>query len=332
MKVPVIVLSGFLGSGKTTLLMQMLNESKARGLRPGVLMNELGRQDVDGRILDEHNGAAIERLLDGCVCCSKKEELADSLKLLIKQQPDLIYIELTGVANPEEIADALTEPGLLESMSLQQIITVLDSEHTLEYNSIFSSDKELVITLRKQMEAADYVLINKADLVSSSTLDKIEKHVRKYNDKAVITRTVHSRFDLSKLLEPIKAYARTGAAASSFRILKSIGTVSHSPAHQQPSPSSRSFSRIRTVTLPFPSSKRLSKAQLERFMSEWSKHLLRAKGYVSLVDQPFAMLMQFAGKRTYWEPSEFQGAPYVVCIGIDLDQQRLEAEWKHLFT
>lgn len=31
MKIPVIILSGFLGSGKTTLLLSLLKESKRRG-------------------------------------------------------------------------------------------------------------------------------------------------------------------------------------------------------------------------------------------------------------------------------------------------------------
>ncbi|MBW7459833.1 GTP-binding protein, partial [Paenibacillus sepulcri] len=79
MTIPVMILSGFLGSGKTTLLLRLLEEARIRGIRPGILMNELGKQDVDGNILSEQLGVQVEKLLDGCVCCSKKEELAGSL-------------------------------------------------------------------------------------------------------------------------------------------------------------------------------------------------------------------------------------------------------------
>src|SRR5688572_21209963 len=113
MRIPVFVLSGFLGSGKTTLLLRLLDEAKTRGLQPGVIMNELGSMDVDGHILNGHSDTAIEKLLDGCVCCSRRSELAGSIQTLTKQNPDVIFIELTGVANPEEIADALTEPQVL---------------------------------------------------------------------------------------------------------------------------------------------------------------------------------------------------------------------------
>lgn len=51
MKIPVVVLSGFLGSGKTTLLVKLLEEAAARGLKPGVLMNELGKRDIDGELV-----------------------------------------------------------------------------------------------------------------------------------------------------------------------------------------------------------------------------------------------------------------------------------------
>lgn len=111
MKIPVIILSGFLGSGKTTLLLSLLKESKRRGLNPGVIMNELGAKDVDGYILQESTGTSVEKLLDGCICCSRKEELPRSLTALLVRRPDIIYIELTGVADPDEIAKSLLAPA-----------------------------------------------------------------------------------------------------------------------------------------------------------------------------------------------------------------------------
>lgn len=150
MKIPVIILSGFLGSGKTTLLLSLLKESKVRGLNPGVVMNELGKRDVDGYILQEHTGTAVTKLLDGCVCCSRKEDLADSLMVLLRGRPDAIYMELTGVADPEEIAKTLQETPLQDLVELHYTITLLDAENALEYNSRLSSDKQLVRTLRKQ--------------------------------------------------------------------------------------------------------------------------------------------------------------------------------------
>jgi G3E family GTPase len=129
-------------------------------------MNELGSNDVDGDIISSRlSKLNIEKLLDGCICCSKKSEVTLSTEKLLERKPDIIFIELTGVANPEEIADSLTEPQLLSNVYLKQILTVLDSENVLDYNSIFETDKQLVHTLRRQIEVADLLILNKTDLI-----------------------------------------------------------------------------------------------------------------------------------------------------------------------
>lgn len=81
MKTPVIIISGFLGSGKTTLLLELIKTLHGRNLGPAILMNELGKADVDGRILSEAvQGLPLEKLFDGCICCSKKAKSPVPLK------------------------------------------------------------------------------------------------------------------------------------------------------------------------------------------------------------------------------------------------------------
>ena len=174
--IPVVVLSGFLGSGKTTLLLRLLKHANDNGLRASVLMNEVGKVDVDGVLVSSSTANQImESITEGCLCCTKKSELAGCLERLALQRPDVIVIELTGVANPEEIAEAMTEPSIIGKVTLHRIITVLDAEHALDYDRIFSSDRELVRTLRKQIEVADSVIANKADLISDRTKAKVER-------------------------------------------------------------------------------------------------------------------------------------------------------------
>lgn len=193
--IPVTVLSGFLGSGKTTLLLQMLAKADEAGIRPGIVMNELGRQDVDGLVLQEQGDIPVAKLLDGCVCCGKKEELLEALRMMADRQPEAIVMELTGVANPEEIAETLSLPELRGRLALRRVITVLDAEHVLDYNSIFASDRQLVRTLRRQIEVADLLVLNKTDLIKPSKLDKVNRLARKYNPVAAIVATTHSRID-----------------------------------------------------------------------------------------------------------------------------------------
>lgn len=309
MRIPTFILSGFLGSGKTTLLLQMLEETKKRGLQPGVIMNELGRQDVDGQLISEQSEVQIERLLDGCVCCDKKAELDGALRLLLQKQPDFIFIELTGVANPEEIADILAE-SFRNEVENKRIITVLDAEHTLDYNSIFAADRQLVRTLRRQIEVADLILVNKKDLASSQALAKIEKVVRKQNEHAEILYTVHSEINVASLLEGITPHKNLTNPAEEF---------TNTPI---PEPS---YSHIKSITLPIPEAISFNKAELEQFLRHWCPQLVRMKGYIRIEEK--VELFQFAGGRMNWTTSVYPGTPYLVVIGMQLDKNQMLAEW-----
>jgi len=315
MRIPVILLSGFLGSGKTTLLLTMLEESKGRGMQPGVLMNELGKRDVDGFILQEHSSIGVEKLLDGCVCCTRKEELLDSLLVLHKNQPDIIYIELTGVADPEEIEKTLQEPSLRDKLILHYAVTLVDAENALEYNSRLSADKQLIKTMRKQVTTADLIVVNKSDLVEPEILWKIEKVIRKHNREAEIVFTHYSKINLSPLFSGITTRAL------------------HAPVSLHTPQEMGSFSQVAAVTLTFPetSNRLISKEQLENFFEDWRGILLRAKGHVRLSEQEPIQLVQYSGMRTTWESSRYPGLPYVVFIGMNLNEAQLSNRWFALF-
>lgn len=328
-KVPVIVLSGFLGSGKTTLLIRMLQEVASFNLSPAVLMNELGKQDVDGHLLQEASpDVNMAKLLDGCICCSKKSDISDSIKQLLARKPDVILIELTGVANPEEIVDALTEPALLPHVKLHKVITILDAENVLEYNSVFASDRELVHTLRRQMEVADLLILNKIDLISDKQQKSIEKTIRKFNERSFILPTTQSQFDLELIFGTLSPQGSQSNVSPNFnkkfqvKAIKTAQPPSETPKHPP------SFSRIQTITIPMDDDLALSQRFVERYLAKWGSTLLRAKGYLIIGAKHESFVMQFAGKRTNWQQTSFQGTPYLVLIGMDLDAKTLEDDWQ----
>ncbi|KAI7255095.1 hypothetical protein KC345_g11177, partial [Hortaea werneckii] len=279
-------------------------------------MNELGKKDVDGYILQENTGMSVEKLLDGCVCCSRKEELPRSLTALLARRPDIIYIELTGVADPDEIAKSLLEAPLGERLNLHFTITVLDAENALDYNSRFSADKQLVRTLRKQLTVADLIIVNKSDLVEPETLWKIEKMVYKLNSESEIVFTHYSQINLAPLLAGIAARElnppapRRGPGSVSGTALKRISPShgSSATAVQEPGTGEKaSYSQVAAVTLTVPQggSASVRQEQLEHFFREWGDHLLRAKGHIQLAGQNSVQLVQYAGNRTTWEASSY---------------------------
>src|SRR4030042_2241752 len=103
MPTPIYVISGFLGAGKTTLINNLL-ESAPHRARIMVLVNEFGRISIDKKIIkaDPFN---IVDLSGGCICCDMVTELISSLRFALDElRADVILIESTGLAVPQEIA------------------------------------------------------------------------------------------------------------------------------------------------------------------------------------------------------------------------------------
>ncbi|WP_088104060.1 CobW family GTP-binding protein [Halalkalibacter urbisdiaboli] len=305
-KVPVFILSGFLGSGKTTLLHRLLEACSTKRLKPAVLMNEIGETDTDGKSLAKEQ--VIEKLLDGCICCNKKSEVTKSMERLVKGKPNVIFIELTGIANPEEVADSLTEPALLDLVYLEKVITVVDAEHVLSYNNVFESDRELVRTTRRQVEVADYLIVNKIDFVSEAKKQKVKKFLLKHNPNAKYSFTTYSQVDLDFLSDLKTSQLTVQVSGSELK-------QQHKHRH--------SYSRISSITLPL--SSQTTKADIEAFLKKWKTRLLRAKGYVRLGEDTY--LMQHVMKRVSWEKTLYEGELYLVFIGMDLQEEQLKKEW-----
>ncbi|MBE0338292.1 CobW family GTP-binding protein [Paenibacillus sp. 23TSA30-6] len=363
-KVPVILISGFLGSGKTTLLLRLLAHTRRIPLRPAVLMNEMGEHDVDGAIISEEMpDVSVEGLLEGCICCSKRNELAGALHTLLSQEPDLIFMETTGVANPEQVLEELRSPLLADRLYLVHSISVVDAELFHEYNSRFTADKELVRTLHGQLRTADFIVVNKTDVASSHKVTKVVKSIRKLNDTAKLQTAEYSRVDLEPLLEPVLASVsvaakpvqvtqptsaqaqRTDAVAASVPVssksigrpgsisrstaFKVISTHSHSHNHDANQP--HSFSRLESLTLHQYSPQPLEKERLESFLTGLGSSLLRAKGYCVLPHEG-TMLLQYSGSHLEWQPTALpvsQG--YVTLIGEQLDKASIVDQWEQCF-
>ena len=118
--VPLVIVSGFLGAGKTTVLNRVLGAQHHRRL--AVIVNELGRIDIDGKLLRARAGDVVE-LAGGCVCheVRTQEELWGALdEVIARSRPEVVVLETTGIAEPQAILDGLAAlPEGLERQRLQ---------------------------------------------------------------------------------------------------------------------------------------------------------------------------------------------------------------------
>ena len=161
----VFVIGGFLGSGKTTMLLQLAKVFVDKGLKTAIIVNESGEVGVDGATIKAEGYNATE-LPEGCICCTLVGTLQATLKNIKRDlDPDIIIIEPTGLALPHKVKELVTSSGIETDGTY--IIGITDVER---FQILVSKKEEFI---KKQMEAADFVLINKLDLAQPGQIDEI---------------------------------------------------------------------------------------------------------------------------------------------------------------
>ncbi|NOV00615.1 CobW family GTP-binding protein [Paenibacillus planticolens] len=194
--VPIHLFSGFLGSGKTTLLKKTLDYYTESGKKPVVIMNEIGEINLDGMIIGEE--VPMTEMLSGCICCTIRGDLSMAIKsLYTEHQPDAIFIESTGIANPMEIIEGVTDASLIMPVELQSIVTVVDAPHLFELSR--NSRSKTLALMKEQIRCASLVILNKADKVSAEELDELDQLLREWNPFAGIEVTVYCHMDMQIL-------------------------------------------------------------------------------------------------------------------------------------
>ena len=77
---PVSVITGFLGAGKTTLLNSLLKDPMLADA--AVIINEFGEIGLD-HLLVERSDENVFEMASGCLCCTIRGDLIDTMLKLI---------------------------------------------------------------------------------------------------------------------------------------------------------------------------------------------------------------------------------------------------------
>ncbi len=331
---PVTILCGFLGAGKTTLLNHLLRQ--AEGRRWAAVVNDVAAINIDAAVVRE--GVAgetvaardIVELGNGCVCCSSKDELAETIAELAtvgrRTGPDgsesggyeHILVETTGVAEPSAIASLFTRKNpfgltLGNVATLSALVTVLDGPAFLrewtQYQQapvaraqVGSGQRPVFELMMEQAECADVVLINKCDQATDAELEKVEVIVRGLNTRAEIVRTERGQVASEFLLGRVRFDAKETLGAPRWvRVMNSVGarpagtSVLRTVLQAGGLPPSHE-AKYGITSFVYQERPAFQREAFYRLLSGGVPGLLRAKGFFWTRDQPDEMqFMSVAG-------------------------------------
>ncbi|MBX9458991.1 MAG: GTP-binding protein [Rhizobium sp.] len=178
-RIPVSILTGFLGAGKSTLLNRLLRDPDMRDT--AVIINEFGEVGID-HLLVESSGDAMVELSNGCLCCTVRGELTDTLVSLREGLSSgrikalrRVVIETTGLADPAPVIQSIIgATEIARDYAVDGVITLVDAVNGL---STLDNHREA----RRQVAMADRLVLTKKTLADPAALEPLAARLRALN-------------------------------------------------------------------------------------------------------------------------------------------------------
>lgn len=192
MPIRFIMLGGFLGAGKTTTIGRLARHYQGRGQKIGIVTNDQATDLVDTHSL-RAQGFDVGEVPGSCFCCNFNALTKTVEDLSADQRPDVILAEPVGSCT--DLVATVVRP-------LQQLFAtefdvapygvLLKPSHggrILRNEAKAGFSPQAAYIFRKQLEEADFIVINRADQLSADEMAELTQLVEQDYPGRPIVRT-----------------------------------------------------------------------------------------------------------------------------------------------
>lgn len=175
-----------------------------------MIENEFGEVSVDDQLIGDR-ATQIKTLTNGCICCSRSNELEDALLDLLDNldkgniQFDRLVIECTGMADPGPIIQTFFSHEILcQRYLLDGVIALVDAVHADEQMNQFT-------IAQSRVGYADRILLTKTDVAGEA--EKLRERTARINARAPVYTVTHGDIDWAFCSTPtVLCWKKTSSA------------------------------------------------------------------------------------------------------------------------
>jgi Ni2+-binding GTPase involved in maturation of urease and hydrogenase len=178
-----IMVGGFLGAGKTTTLARLARHYTARGLNVGVVTNDQASDLVDTNTL-RSQGFDVGEVAGSCFCCNFDGLMGTIETLGDDRRPDVILAEPVGSCT--DLVATVVQPIKRfydAEFSIAPYCVILKPSHgarVLRNEAGAGFSPKAAYILKKQLEEADAILVNRVDELEPKEVDELAELVDRH--------------------------------------------------------------------------------------------------------------------------------------------------------
>ncbi|UEX90376.1 CobW family GTP-binding protein [Staphylococcus ratti] len=288
----IVVMTGFLGGGKTSTLNFLIQDAIDQGQQPAVIMNDFGERSVDQYFI--HEEIHIKALTNGYICCTFKNDVASQLhEIYLEHQPDIVFIECSGLAHPLEVYDACLTPVLTPIVERMRIIGVMDASVYLNKEDYPQDIQNLIV---EQTQFCSHLILNKIDLMDTDTLLEVVNQLEADYPEIPYVLTQYGEVTLNEM--PEQAVVQQEKRSKTHGALTQCFHEFHKPIKQ---------------------------SALVEGLKQLEGQVYRVKGFVWVegMDQP--CIMQYVPGHLELRPCNIDMPSYLVVIGHEICPKKVNS-------